>query len=537
MAVSVRHTNLDGNIGFLGGATTMTAATIDVGDGVPATATYAADGSWSATTASLVGGRLTFGGGPLDFGARAFVTFSMTTYGYGSDAAMGDLADGGVRVIFEDGSGNYAGFNLYGGDNAPITLGITDPAVRMANGGIGYYQNPLEAIATEWVIELSRTPDYASGTIDWSDIVAAEWVINPASSTGHSLHPTAISVIDVPIGTATVDVADFADAVTGGGGGWGYKNLFPAATFKTRGAGLSFTPKIGFQVGDGSTATTWTDSGIIVGFWDLVEDIADFPWALSLVQIDDPRLIDIYQSASCVATLTDNAFRSSSGWGWRLRGSTSGALTATRCAFERFDLFEAAHGTYVDCTWDGGAGPVEITADTAITGGTIRGGAGLAIGAAGDYSAIEVEFASNSQDVTLTPTAPGTYDLGGLRKSSAISIHNASATHAITVQIAAGQTASTTTAGGTVTVETAPSTVTVNGLVSGSIVKVTRNDTSAVIFTGTESGGSVSFSTSYSGAVTVEARKASAAPFYRPWTTVGTVGAGITFTATQTLDQ
>lgn len=80
-------------------------------------------------------------------------------------------------------------------------------------------------------------------------------------------------------------------------------------------------------------------------------------------------------------------------------------------------------------------------------------------------------------------------------------------------------------------------TVTVSGLATGSMVKATRNDTSAVLFVGAESGGTVSFNTSYTGAITVEARKASASPYYKPWSAVGTVGTGISFTALQTLDE
>ncbi len=78
--------------------------------------------------------------------------------------------------------------------------------------------------------------------------------------------------------------------------------------------------------------------------------------------------------------------------------------------------------------------------------------------------------------------------------------------------------------------------VTVNGLVSGSRVKATRNDTGAALFTGLETGGTVSFETEYTGAVTIEARKATSAPFYQPWVSVATVGTGVTVTALQVLD-
>jgi hypothetical protein len=53
-----------------------------------------------------------------------------------------------------------------------------------------------------------------------------------------------------------------------------------------------------------------------------------------------------------------------------------------------------------------------------------------------------------------------------------------------------------------------------------------------------ESGGIMTFDTDYFGSVTVEARNATAAPYYQPWTSVGTTAAGstTTFTALQVRD-
>lgn len=62
-------------------------------------------------------------------------------------------------------------------------------------------------------------------------------------------------------------------------------------------------------------------------------------------------------------------------------------------------------------------------------------------------------------------------------------------------------------------------TVSVSGLVTGSRVKVSKVSDGTVLFNGVESSGAVSFSTDYIGAVAVEARKGSAAPYYQPWVT------------------
>ncbi len=81
--------------------------------------------------------------------------------------------------------------------------------------------------------------------------------------------------------------------------------------------------------------------------------------------------------------------------------------------------------------------------------------------------------------------------------------------------------------------------VSVSGLVSGSRVKASKVSDGAILFNGAESGGAISFQTDFVGAINLEARKASAAPFYQPWVTQVTTVADQTATATalQVLDQ
>lgn len=82
-------------------------------------------------------------------------------------------------------------------------------------------------------------------------------------------------------------------------------------------------------------------------------------------------------------------------------------------------------------------------------------------------------------------------------------------------------------------------TVIVDGLASGSMVKASKVSDGTILFTGLASAGAVSFSTDYAGALAIEARKASSAPYYRPWqsqvTTV--LGSTVTATAVQQLDE
>lgn len=83
-----------------------------------------------------------------------------------------------------------------------------------------------------------------------------------------------------------------------------------------------------------------------------------------------------------------------------------------------------------------------------------------------------------------------------------------------------------------------PSTVTINGLVTGSRVKAYRVDTGAVIATGPEVAGVFEFVSDYVGQIAIEARKASAAPYYQPWLTLTTLSAdsAVTLTAVQPRD-
>jgi hypothetical protein len=82
-------------------------------------------------------------------------------------------------------------------------------------------------------------------------------------------------------------------------------------------------------------------------------------------------------------------------------------------------------------------------------------------------------------------------------------------------------------------------TVAMTGLVTGSRVKATKVSDDTVLFNGAEAGGSISFQTEYIGAIRLEARKASSAPFYQPYVTQLTSISGSTVSATalQQLDE
>ncbi|MBI3902485.1 MAG: hypothetical protein HY306_06015 [Nitrosomonadales bacterium] len=62
-----------------------------------------------------------------------------------------------------------------------------------------------------------------------------------------------------------------------------------------------------------------------------------------------------------------------------------------------------------------------------------------------------------------------------------------------------------------------PASLAVNGLVAGTAVRLTRNDTGELLYQATENQGSIQFVTSYLGQINIEARKADASPFCKPW--------------------
>jgi hypothetical protein len=80
--------------------------------------------------------------------------------------------------------------------------------------------------------------------------------------------------------------------------------------------------------------------------------------------------------------------------------------------------------------------------------------------------------------------------------------------------------------------------VSVTNLATGSRVKVTKVSDGTVLYNDVESAGSISFTTDYFGAIAVEARDATSAPYYQPWTSQGVTVAGqtTTFTALQVRD-
>lgn len=163
-----------------------------------------------------------------------------------------------------------------------------------------------------------------------------------------------------------------------------------------------------------------------------------------------------------------------------------------------------------------------VTWDKSVAGGTVK------FSAAGTYSPIlgetVVEFAG-----------AGTYSMSGATLTGAIELVNTSG-GAVTVSLPAGTTYTNT--GPNITVTAAGCVINVTNLVTGSRVAIKEDATGNLIYTALESAGEVTYETTYGDMIRIDVRKASATPFYRPWTTqvMPVAASTVTVIASQELD-
>lgn len=204
-----------------------------------------------------------------------------------------------------------------------------------------------------------------------------------------------------------------------------------------------------------------------------------------------------------------------------LAASTLNTVSELRqCSFSGSDALTPAGAIVNGCVFAGGTDAAMVfTAPsdaTATAGCKLVGNAvGIRITAAGTYTLDGHTFSGNTVDIKNTSVG-------------AVIINVVNGSNPVTTQ---------NTGGGTTTINITAG-ATVSNLVTGTRVLIKRTDTGAVLFNGVETAGSISYSGTYVGQVTVIARKASGAPYYKEWTTlVGLVsGSSVSVTALQVLD-
>lgn len=424
--------------------------TIDLGlgDGTPGsmTTTWSTNGIYggdsSTSTSSYVGFRFATGG--IDLSTRSHIAFQIANQSL-SRSNLDTFANGGMRVVFDDGT-NWAAYSVYGSDINPFG----SSAVGSFAGYAGFGLNNLSTSASWFIDRDNRTPFASSGTISWSSVTHVELHFKPASSGRMDAAIGRFATADSPIFTGTVSTSVWADGSAHYGNssnGYVYPWVFrPAANYALSSFQVLQTLQLGLQIGDGSTTTTLTDSNLSIAAWGRPEDLdaaGDVP-PNSVILINTPRLIDVFQSATDNVTLSDILWSCTSMIGLRVRGSTSGTFSANRWTFANCEQMELGHGSYADCIWTGTTVPVEITADTVITGDSaVRDSVGINVtGAAGDYSAISLNITNDNTGIGLTigSGGAGTYDLTGITVDSGftLNIWNESTTNAVTVEVASG---------------------------------------------------------------------------------------------------
>ena len=435
----------------------------------------------------------------LDLSAHDYVSLGYVAEGWGPAYGLASVGSGGLRVLFVDSGGNYAGYNLYGSDVPGYT----------PDNAQGY----LASYAYEraiFHIARGRTPSVASGVINWSAIVAVELSLYKTSGDNKDAGIFSTASRSAPIVTGSSGFSAIVSASMGNGELNDKQLISQAPVMQRNAAQALYSLSIGLTVGNGVTATNLTDAGFGAGFENPYEFSAAYPTSGPWVQLPDShaRAFKIVQSAACVLSLTDGSFASAGWWQWDLSGS--GVATCARVQYWRFDGFRAAHGHYVDCAWNDADTPVEVTAATVISGGLIRGAKSTALkitGAAGVYSGLELEIdgLAATYDIELGEGGAGTYELPNitLPAGRTLRVRNNSASNAIVVVLPPGTLYSATTAGGSITVVSAGTKLTITDLPPGCDAVVLTAGTSTVLAQADELPGAT-FVFEYTGAPVVD---------------------------------
>lgn len=502
----------------------LTAAAINAdGTGVPATAvastwtdaslgtTYygagnSATGGTSYTT--NVGFRRAFSAAQ-DLTDRQFIQWRLPLQ-WNPNGQKKWASGGGFVIVFYDGTGNWAGYKLTGGDavwsNTSEGSGVF---MDFNRGGFNGPSGLNDYRVAYFHLDRTRTADYSSGTINWASVSGYELHARPdGTGTRVVCLVGQIYTVDNPavtgaagLTTAMVNLRDQISTTQGHGGiscycfdGVSSYPMFGGAPSST------FYSAIGFQVGNGGTnTTTGTLASGTVAFLNPPEDTHDTasPRYYGLQGYFLPgttsRLADVYQGASDNVTFNDQNWASSRGWGVRVRG-TPGVAAFNRDTFTRPSQFECAHGAFTDCLWDAPTAAVQVTTATVIARGVIRNGThGLkVIGAAAIYSNLDLSLGgASTYDLQVGSGGAGTYTLPDLSATTTLKIRNDSAVNAVIVEIPAGIAYTTSTAGGTIAVQT-PSALLdadITTIVSGSTLRIFNETTGlevyAVVGTGT----------------------------------------------------
>lgn len=477
----------------LAGSLSMTAPTVEsaitAGTLTPASSASSSIG-WrhtGATANQLIGAGYTFPS-PVDCSTKKYLTFIMSYYSYYNQLSnTAALSDGGLRVIFIDGSGNFARYNLHGGD-IPLNQ-------RKAHSFTTFKSFPF-------FIDMSVSPDASSGVVDWSDIARVEIHLKakPSGTQNFDISMYLLSICDEPIAKAgqSGNYSSFN----------GLPPLYPDSNietkffFETVGGWMGSNTKTyvvqnGCHIGDDVTETHFRDSNVNLSFYAtkrsfINTDFAgDFGWGCCVYAED--RGFKLRLTSGSTLEITNIVFSGVdyAGGDYSVELSGDGSKTFNIGAVYRATKFIVGNSSlnrfaFYDCY------EIDIDNTSVITESSVESskstGKGVYFsGPPDDYSAIQLHMSGGVNDqITVSGSSAGTYDLNGITATNSVNFHNESATNAVTIQLSAGVSYTTSTAGGAVTIETPPVSLTINGLVAGGVFSIFDNEDSDFQFLGTK---------------------------------------------------
>ena len=455
----------------LAGSLSMTAPTAESAT-TASTFTPAANGSNSvgwrhtgATANMLVGAGYTFPA-PLDFSSKKYISFILAYYAnFNQLSNTASLSDGGLRVVFIDGVGNFARYHIHGG-NIPINQ-------QKAYSFTTYKPFPF-------FIDRSAAPDALLGVIDWSDVVRVEIYIKAKSSGTYNFDITMynLSICDEPIVKAGQS-GNYASFI-------GLPPLYPHYDggtkffFETVGGWMGSNTKTyvvqnGCHIGDDVTETHFRDSNVNLSFYATKRSFintnfaGDFGWGCCVYAED--RGFKLRLTPASTLAITNMVFSGVdyAGGDYSVDLSGDGSKTFNIGAVYRATKFIVGNSSlnrfaFYDCY------EIDIDSTSAITESSVESskstGKGVYFsGGPDDYSAIQIRMSGGANDqITVSGSSAGPYVLGGITATNSVNFHNESATNAVTILLASGVSYTTSTAGGAVTIETPPVVVSITAL-------------------------------------------------------------------------
>lgn len=413
----------------------------------------------------LTGGRYEFSSS--DFTPGQYATFQLAFRKYDKFRNMESLANGGMRILFEDSGGNWARFNLAGGDLE------TSPSVA---GVLRTYSSIGVGAGQIFFIDRLATGDASSGTVDWSDIVAIEISVNTLISSSYDYYIGLLGYASKPIGTSgdagnplrlSTYNSTFSNLPNG------YRSSKPFASPETGFMAATQVPYRclqGVQIGNGSSATYFYDSNFELAFYAsrsafYAGDLRDDGYCVAVTDTDNTSRGLVINTPDSNCTCEFYVFSISGvdvGDGDYYIDNLSGSyLQMSEGAIWNTDYFNMRN-TNASRVRFNNINSLNIDLSTVATGcqiGLLKAGSrGLVpVGGGGDYSNFVATIADSNTGNEITIPDLGSdasYDLSGLKtEGQTINIHYEGAANTVTVTLDPSISATWTSAGGTVVID------------------------------------------------------------------------------------